>query len=107
MLLERRNAVIYGGGGSIGGAVAEAFAREGARVHLAGRTPEPLEAVAARVRSVGGEAETTVIDALDEEAVDAHADSIATSFGSIDISFNAISHGDVQGTPLVEMSVAD
>jgi 3-oxoacyl-[acyl-carrier protein] reductase len=107
MLLERRNAVIYGGGGSIGGAVAEAFAREGARVHLAGRTLEPIEAVAGRVRSAGGEAETAVVDALDDEAVDAHADSIAASFGSLDISFNAISHGDVQGTPLVEMSLAD
>jgi NAD(P)-dependent dehydrogenase (short-subunit alcohol dehydrogenase family) len=31
VLLEGRNAVIYGGGGAIGGAVARAFAREGAR----------------------------------------------------------------------------
>lgn len=45
MLLEGKNAVIYGGGGSIGGAVASAFAREGARVHLAGRTLQKLEAV--------------------------------------------------------------
>jgi 3-oxoacyl-[acyl-carrier protein] reductase len=36
MLLERKNAVIYGGGGTIGGAVARAFAREGTAVHLAG-----------------------------------------------------------------------
>ena len=107
MLLEGRNAVIYGGGGSIGGAVAEAFAREGARVHLAGRSAGPLEAVAARVRSAGGEAETRVVDALDEEAVDAHAESVAESFGTLDISLNAISHGDVQGTPLVDMSLAD
>jgi NADP-dependent 3-hydroxy acid dehydrogenase YdfG len=35
MLLEDRNAVIYGGGGAIGGAVARDFAREGARVFLA------------------------------------------------------------------------
>jgi 3-oxoacyl-[acyl-carrier protein] reductase len=38
MLLENKNAVIYGSGGSIGGAVAKMFAREGARVFLAGRT---------------------------------------------------------------------
>jgi NAD(P)-dependent dehydrogenase (short-subunit alcohol dehydrogenase family) len=37
MLLQGKNAVIHGGGGAIGGAVARAFAREGARVHLAGR----------------------------------------------------------------------
>src|SRR6478672_4729618 len=107
MLLEGKNAVIYGGGGRIGGAVAEAFAREGARVHLAGRTPEPIETVAGRVRDAGGEAETAIVDALDERAVDAHADAVASGFGSLDISFNLISHGDVQGTPLAEMSLDD
>jgi NAD(P)-dependent dehydrogenase (short-subunit alcohol dehydrogenase family) len=107
MLLERRNAVIYGGGGSIGTAVGEAFAREGARVHLAGRTLEPLESAAARLRSAGGTAETAVVDALDEDAVEAHADAVMANFGSLDISFNLISHGDVQGTPLAEMSLAD
>ena len=45
MLLTGKNAVIYGGGGSIGGAVARAFAREGANVFLAGRTLETLKAV--------------------------------------------------------------
>ena len=45
MLLDGKNAVIYGGGGTIGGAVARAFAREGATVFLAGRTPATLEAV--------------------------------------------------------------
>jgi 3-oxoacyl-[acyl-carrier protein] reductase len=46
MLLEQKTAVIYGAGGAIGGAVARAFAREGARVFLAGRTRAPLQAVA-------------------------------------------------------------
>jgi 3-oxoacyl-[acyl-carrier protein] reductase len=46
MLLKNKNAVIYGGGGAIGGAVARAFAREGARVFLAGRTLQSLEEVA-------------------------------------------------------------
>ncbi len=46
MLLEDRNAVIYGAGGEIGGGLARTFAREGARVFLAGRTRETLEAVA-------------------------------------------------------------
>jgi 3-oxoacyl-[acyl-carrier protein] reductase len=107
VLLENRNAVIYGGGGSIGGAVARAFAREGANVHLAGRTWASLETVAGEIRSAGGVAETAEVDALDEAAVDAHADTIAARAGSIDISFNLISHGDVQGTPLAEMALAD
>jgi 3-oxoacyl-[acyl-carrier protein] reductase len=38
MLLEDKNAVVYGAGGAIGGAVAQAFAREGAKVFLTGRT---------------------------------------------------------------------
>ncbi len=110
MLLDGKNAVIYGAGGSIGGAVARALAREGARVHLAGRTREPLEAVAREIRSSAGTAaaaETAVIDALDETAVDEHADAVAAAAGSLDISVNLISHGDVQGTPLAKMSVAD
>jgi 3-oxoacyl-[acyl-carrier protein] reductase len=102
-LLESKHAVIYGGGGAIGGAVARAFAREGATVHLAGRTQASLDAVADDIRSRGGRAETAVLDALDEEAVDAHAGSMPR----VDISFNVISHGDVQGTPLAEMSLAD
>jgi NAD(P)-dependent dehydrogenase (short-subunit alcohol dehydrogenase family) len=107
MLLDGRNAVVYGGGGAIGGAVAAAFAREGARVFLAGRTAAPLEAVAARIREAGGDAAVQVLDALDESAVDAFADRVAAEAGSLDVSFNAISVGDVQGTPMVEMSLAD
>src|ERR687893_584650 len=101
MLLEDKNAVIYGAGGSIGGAVARAFAREGARVFLAGRTLAMLDNVAQEIRSAGGVAETAQVDALDEQAVDKYVDAVAESAGSVDISFNLISYQDVQGTPLV------
>ncbi|MFC0552081.1 SDR family NAD(P)-dependent oxidoreductase [Planotetraspora thailandica] len=107
MLLKGKNAVIYGGGGAIGSAVAHVFAREGARVHLAGRTLERLDAVAGEIRASGGQAETAQVDALDEAAVDAHADAVVARAGSLDISFNLISHGDVQGTPLADMSLED
>ena len=107
MLLDGKNAVIYGGGGSIGGAAARAFAREGARVFLAGRALEGLEAVAAGIRSDGGRVEVAQIDALDEEAVDRYVDSVAEEARSIDVSFNVISHDDVHGTPLAEMSYDD
>ena len=90
MLLQNKNALIYGGGGSIGGAVARAFAREGARVFLADRTPANLEAVADQIRAAGGRAETAEVDALDEHAVDEHADAVAAAAGRIDISFNLI-----------------
>jgi NAD(P)-dependent dehydrogenase (short-subunit alcohol dehydrogenase family) len=66
-----------------------------------------LEEVAGAIRAAGGAAETAVVDALDEAAVDRHADAVAARAGSIDISFNLISHGDVQGTPLAEMPFDD
>jgi 3-oxoacyl-[acyl-carrier protein] reductase len=107
VLLQNKNAIVYGGGGSIGGAVARALACEGANVHLAGRTGDSLQAVAEEIRAGGGLAETTQLDALDETAVDEHADAVAARAGSIDISFNLISHGDVQGTPLAGMTLED
>jgi NAD(P)-dependent dehydrogenase (short-subunit alcohol dehydrogenase family) len=107
MLLEDKNAVIYGAGGSIGGAVARAFAREGARVFLVGRTREKLEAVAREIAAAGGFAEVAELDALDERAVDEHAREVASQVGSIDVSFNLITRGDVHGIPLVEMTTAD
>jgi 3-oxoacyl-[acyl-carrier protein] reductase len=107
MLLEDKNAVIYGGGGAIGGAVARTFAREGARVFLAGRTLATLDRVAEQVRSGGGAAETAQVDALDETAVEKHIGEVVERAGSIDISFNAISIRNVQLIPLVEMSRED
>ena len=107
MLLENKNAVIYGAGGGIGGVVARTFAREGARVFLAGRSREPLEAVADDIRTAGGSAEVAVVDALDEHAVDEYARAVATEAGGIDVSFNLISRGDVQGIPLVDMTTED
>jgi 3-oxoacyl-[acyl-carrier protein] reductase len=107
MPLENKNAVIYGGGGAIGGAVARIFAREGASVFLAGRTREKLEAVAGDIEAAGGSAEASVLDALDERAVDGYVDAVVQRAGSIDISFNLISYDDLQGTPLAEMELED
>lgn len=107
MLLEGKNAVVYGGGGSVGGAVARAFAEEGAGVFLAGRTREPLAAVLGDIEKAGGRAEVALVDALDERAVDRHVGEIVERAGSIDVSFNAISIQDVQLIPLVEMPRED
>ena len=107
MLLDDKTAVVYGGGGTIGGAVARALAREGARVCLAGRTEASLDKVAQEIRAAGGEAETAQVDALDEKSVDDHADALALSAGSIDVSFNAIGSGDIHGIPVVQMPFED
>lgn len=106
MLLENKVAVVYGAGGAIGGAAARAFAREGARVFLAGRTPAALDKVAADIRAAGGTAETAQVDAMDEDAVGAFADSVAGRAGGIDVSFNAIGVQDVQ-KPLMEITAEE
>lgn len=107
MLLKNKTAVVYGGGGAIGGAAAKAFARDGARVFLAGRTRARMEAVAADIRAVGGFAEIAILDALDEQMVERHADAVAQKAGGIDIALNAVGIAHVQGTPLAELSLAD
>ncbi|MFF5248088.1 SDR family NAD(P)-dependent oxidoreductase [Streptosporangium sp. NPDC000095] len=107
MSLKGKNAIIYGGGGSVGGAVARAFGREGARVFLAGRTLTPLERVADRIRAAGGAAEVAEVDALDERSVDEHAAAVVAEAGGIDVSLNVIADTDVQGTPMVDMSLED
>jgi 3-oxoacyl-[acyl-carrier protein] reductase len=107
VLLQDKRAVVYGGGGSVGGAVARAFAREGARVFLAGRTLATVERVASEITAAGGQAQAAQVDALDEEAVDRYADAVAEQAGGIDVSFNAISHGDVHGAPLLDMPFED
>ncbi|MDQ0848520.1 3-oxoacyl-[acyl-carrier protein] reductase [Arthrobacter sp. B3I9] len=105
-LLQGKIAVIYGAGGAIGGSVARAFAAEGAFVHLAGRTESRLEKVAQRILEDGGQAETAVVDALDEEQVEEFVARVAKISRRIDISFNVISFGDIQ-QPLLEIDVDD
>lgn len=108
MLLANKNAVIYGAGGAIGAAVAHAFAREGANVFLTGRNLAALEVAAKEITAAHGTAETAAVDALDEQAVERHADAVVARAGSLDISFNAIGipQEGIQGTPLVELSAA-
>jgi len=104
MLLENRNAVIYGGGGAIGSAVARVFAREGARVFIAGRTQARLDGVARDIAATGGMVETAQVDVLDERAVETHASRVAAA-GEIDIAPNAVSFMHDQGTVLANLSL--
>jgi len=106
-MLKNKVAVIYGAGGAIGGAVARAFAREGAKVFLTGRKRAPVEAVASDIVAAGGFAETAEVDALDEQAVDEHLESVIAKAGRVDISFNAVGIPGTKflGVPLVELHV--
>ena len=106
-MLKNKVAVIYGAGGAIGGAVARAFAREGAKLFLTGRLRAPVEAVARDIVSAGGTAEAAAVDALDEQAIDQHLHSVIEKAGRVDVSFNAIGIPDAEivGVPLVELDV--
>ena len=107
MIVKNKVAVIYGAGGAVGGAVARAFAREGAKLFLTGRLREPVEMVAKDIVAAGGSAEVAKVDALDEQAVDRHLQSVIDKAGRVDISFNAIGirHTGIVGVPLVELEV--
>jgi NAD(P)-dependent dehydrogenase (short-subunit alcohol dehydrogenase family) len=107
MILQDKVAVIYGAAGAIGGAVARAFASEGATVVLTGRAQGPLKALAKDIGAAGGSAETAEVDALDELAVQAHLQSLVARRGRVDISFNAIGIPDakVLGVPLLELEL--
>ncbi len=107
MILQDKHAVIYGAGGGIGGAVARAFAREGAKLFLTGRHRASVEVVAREVVSAGGSAEAAEVDALDEQAVDKHLQSVIDKAGRVDISFNAlgIPNAKILGVPLTKLDV--
>jgi NAD(P)-dependent dehydrogenase (short-subunit alcohol dehydrogenase family) len=107
MMLKDKVAVIYGAGGAIGGAVARALAAEGAKVFLTGRLQAPVEAVAKDIVAADGFAEAAAVDALDEQAVGRHLESVIDQAGRLDISFNAVGVPDttILGVPLAELDV--
>ena len=106
-MLKNKVAVIYGAGGGIGGAVARAFAREGAKLFLAGRHLASVETAAKDIVAGGGSAEAAEVDALNERAVDKHLQSVIDKAGRVDISFNAVGipNARILGVPLVELDV--
>ncbi|MGW5241473.1 SDR family NAD(P)-dependent oxidoreductase [Monashia sp. NPDC004114] len=108
MLLENKTAVVYAATGAIGGAVARAFAREGAQVFLTGRDLARVDALAKEIRDTGGLAETAHVDALDPEAVEGHLDTVVERTGGLDISFNAIGPGPApERTAFVDLTVEE
>ena len=107
MILQNKNAIIYGAGGSLGGAVAKALAGAGARVFLSGRTISSVQKVADDILASGGSAYVDQVDATDEKAITTHLDKVVQMVGTADISFNATGVDVVQSVPLVEMAADD
>jgi 3-oxoacyl-[acyl-carrier protein] reductase len=106
MLLEGKNALVYGAG-QIGGAAARGFAREGAAVFIANRSGKKAEELAAAIRNEGGRAAAAEVDVLDQARVEEFVAGVARDAGSVDASFNLVGIDDVQGTPLLEIAWED
>lgn len=104
-LLQGKVAVVYGAAGSMGSSISRAFAQEGARVFLAGRTRASLDALATELARDGASASAGVVDAMDRAAVEKHLEEIVAEAGGIDISFNLIGIGGNQGQPLTGMTL--
>lgn len=107
MLLQNKNAVVYGSGGSLGSAVAKALAAAGARLFLTGRNLASVQKVADEINASGGIAEAVEVDAMDERQINTHIVEVVKSAGNVDISINAIALNDTQNIPLVDMTVDD
>ena len=107
MLLRDINAVIYGAGGSLGGAVARELAKAGATVFVTGRRLDPVRTLATEIVAAGGRAEAATVDALDAKAVNAYITELARRAGPLGVSFNAIGLQDRQNLPLIEMDLED
>lgn len=103
MLLSSRIAIVYGASGAVGGAVARAFAREGARVILSARRREPLELISKEIGERGGVADVMTVDAMDPVAVQRHLDEATQRHGPVNLMFNAIPWDDFQGQALSDM----
>jgi NAD(P)-dependent dehydrogenase (short-subunit alcohol dehydrogenase family) len=103
--LKDKVAVVYGAAGAAGSTAAHAFAREGARVFLAGRSTSKLNKVADEISSAGLGTEVAEVDALDEQGVNHHIEKTFEKTGRIDISFNAIGIPlqGIEGIPLIEL----
>jgi NAD(P)-dependent dehydrogenase (short-subunit alcohol dehydrogenase family) len=85
----------------------EPEAREGAKLFLTGLHLAPVEVVAKEIDAAGGSADAAEVDALDEQAVDMHLQSVIDKAGRVDISFNAIGipNAKILGVPLIELDL--
>jgi len=107
MRIPGRNAIIYGGSGAIGSAMAVALAMGGLNVHLVGRTGKRMEVVVKTINSLGYRVTSSLMDVNAQNCVERHAEDVASRHGGIDVVVNAL--GFERGTPtaLADLSVAD
>ncbi len=100
--LEGQTALVTGGSGALGSALARALASAGARVAIMGRRAEPCERVAEAIRAAGGQALGVACDVLDRAALERAAEELGMAFGPVDILVNAAGGNHPQATTTAE-----
>jgi NAD(P)-dependent dehydrogenase (short-subunit alcohol dehydrogenase family) len=101
--LQGRSAVVTGGSGALGGAMALALASAGARVAIIGRRREAAQQMAERIAAEGYEASAVACDVLDQQSL-AQA---AAELGAVDILVNAAGGNQPAATTSPERSFFD
>ena len=107
MLLQHKTAVVYGAGGSLGGAVAKALAGAGAKVFLTGHRLPSVQKIANEIIAAHGTVEVDEVNGFDEHAITAHLERVVQKAGKVDISFNAVGVDVVQNIPLTDIAPDD
>ncbi|MGB8373845.1 MAG: SDR family oxidoreductase [Salegentibacter sp.] len=97
--LENKVAIVTGGNGVLGGAIAKGLAAQGAKIGILGRTPETVQQRVEEIKKAGGEAMALVADVLDESTLKKAKDEIVQKWGSIDILVNGAG-GNLKGATI-------
>ena len=87
-MLDGRTAIVTGGGQGVGRGIALALAKAGAKIALAGRTLDKLEAVAREIVAAGGEARAFACNVKDAASIEALVEGVVAAFGGVDILVN-------------------
>jgi 3-oxoacyl-[acyl-carrier protein] reductase len=105
--LDGRTALVTGSNRGIGAAIAERFAREGARVAVHGRDEAALEDVRARIAATGAEVAAVAADLTSQEGTDALRDAVEAALGPVDVLVANAGGSPVRPGPVEELSEED
>ncbi|MGN5724963.1 SDR family NAD(P)-dependent oxidoreductase [Acinetobacter calcoaceticus] len=105
MLLKGKVAVIFGGSGAIGTAIAKVFIREGAHVYLCARDLNKLQNIAAQLHQLGSVVHTASVNVLDSQSINNTVAQIAQDTGGLDLVINATSFIHNQGKEILELNL--